>query len=332
MQRSILTSTADYIAGLQLDSGAIPWFDGGIVDPWDHVEAIMGLTVAGFTHAARHGFDWLADTQRADGAWHAAYADEEAADDTRAETNFVAYPATGLWHYYQATGDLDTVALHWPMITRAMDFVLDLQTDHGEIFWAVDATKGVSRDALVTGCSSIYKSLQCCAQLAVALGQNPQRYLQARIHLGEAIRSKPHRFDRTWPSKSRYSMDWFYPVLTGVVQGQGARTRLAARWEEFVEPELGCRCVAEEPWVTVAETCELIMACVSAGETAKAEKLFDNIQRFQVEDGSWWTGYVFTDDVHWPEERPAWTAAAVLLAADALYNLTPAHTLFKHHT
>ena len=331
MQRSILTSTADYIASLQLDSGAIPWFDGGIVDPWDHVEAVMGLTVAGHTQAARHGFDWLADTQRADGAWHAAYADEEAADDTRAETNFVAYPATGLWHYYRATGDLDTVALHWPMITRAMDFVLDLQTDHGEIFWAVDATKGVSRDALITGCSSIYKSLQCCAQLAVALGKNPQKYLQARIHLGEAIRSKPHRFDRTWPSKARYSMDWFYPVLTGVIQGQDARARLAARWEEFVEPELGCRCVAEEPWVTVAETCELIMACVSAGETGKAAALFDNIQRFQVEDGSWWTGYVFTDDVHWPEERPAWTAAAVLLAADALHNLTPAHALFKHH-
>ena len=88
----------------------------------------------------------------------------------------------------------------------------------------------------------------------------------------------------------------------------------------------------EEPWVTVAETCELIMACVAAGEQAKAHNLFNDLQRFQVEDGSWWTGYVFTDDVHWPDERPAWTAAAIMLAADALFQLTPAHAFFVDHS
>ena len=152
-----------------------------------------------------------------------------------------------------------------------------------------------------------------------------------RTRLGDAIRTKPHLFDRTWESKARYSMDWFYPVLSGVVHGQDGAARLAARWHEFVEADLGCRCVVEEPWVTVAETCELIMACVSAGERHKAQQLFANLQRFQVEDGSWWTGYVFPDDLHWPDERPAWTAAAILLAADALFKITPAHTLFTHH-
>jgi len=326
-----LASTAHYIASLQLESGALPWFEGGIVDPWDHVEAIMGLTVGGHTQAARHGFDWLQDTQRDDGAWHAAYADEDAADDTRAETNFVAYPATGLWHYFQATGDHAAVARYWPMIERAMDFVLSLQTDDGEIYWAVDTHKGISRDALVTGCSSIYKSLQCTAALSMTLDKDPTRWLQARERLGHAIVHKPHLFDRTWESKARYSMDWFYPVLTGVVRGEQASARLDSRWHEFVEQDLGCRCVVEEPWVTVAETCELIMACVSAGERSKALQLFDYIQRFQVEDGSWWTGYVFKDDVHWPDERPSWTAAAILLAADSLFHLTPAHHVFKHH-
>ncbi len=326
-----LASTARYIADLQLDSGALPWFEGGIVDPWDHVEAIMGLTVGGHTQAARHGFDWLADTQRDDGAWHAAYAEEEAAEDNRAETNFVAYPATGLWHYVQATGDMETAQRHWPMIKRAMDFVLSLQTQEGEIYWAVDAVKGVSHDALITGCSSIYKSLQCSALLANLLGEDATDYIHARSRLGEAIRTKPHLFDRTWPSKARYSMDWFYPVLTGVVEGPHASQRIHSRWDEFVESGLGCRCVVEEPWVTVAETCELIMACLAAGEDDKAHQLYSQLQRFQVEDGSWWTGYVFTDKVHWPDERPSWTAAAVLLAADALFELTPAHTLFKQH-
>ena len=47
--------------------------------------------------------------QRADGAWFAAYQDDVVADDSRAETNFVAYVATGLWHYYLATQDQDTL-------------------------------------------------------------------------------------------------------------------------------------------------------------------------------------------------------------------------------
>ncbi|HBK17165.1 MAG TPA: prenyltransferase, partial [Gammaproteobacteria bacterium] len=32
--------------------------------------------------------------------------------------------------------------------------------------------------------------------------------------------------------------------------------------------------------------------------------------------------------LYWPDEHPSWTAAAVLLAADTLYQITPAHALF----
>ena len=77
--------------------------------------------------------------------------------------------------------------------------------------------------------------------------------------------------------------------------------------------------------------CGVIMACASAGERERGLQLYKDLQRFQVEDGSWWTGYVFKDDVHWPDERPSWTAAAIMMAADALFELTPAHHIFKHH-
>ena len=30
----------------------------------------------------------------------------------------------------------------------------------------------------------------------------------------------------------------------------------------------------------------------------------------------------------WPAEKPAWTAGAILLAADSVYHATPAHELF----
>jgi hypothetical protein len=34
--------------------------------------------------------------------------------------------------------------------------------------------------------------------------------------------------------------------------------------------------------------------------------------------------------VLWPEEKITWTNAVVLMAADALYDLTPAGRLFSH--
>lgn len=49
--------TALSIAAAQESSGAIPWFDGGHTDPWDHVESAMALTTAGLLEPARAAFD-----------------------------------------------------------------------------------------------------------------------------------------------------------------------------------------------------------------------------------------------------------------------------------
>ena len=326
-----LRYTAEYIARVQTPDGAIPWFPGGILDPWDHVEAAMGLSVAGRLAEAEAAYQWLGRMQRADGAWFAGYRCDKVVDGTRAETNFVAYVATGVWHHYLISGDRRFLAKHWDTVRRAIDFVLTLQAPTGEIYWALDTRTGVNKDALVTGCSSIYKSLECAALVAETLGEDSSRYRAARAALGHALRDRQDRFDRTWESKARYSMDWFYPVLTGVATGSTARARLASRWDTFVEPGLGCRCVADQPWVTVAETCELVLACLAAGNPQQGARLFRDLARFQAEDGSWWTGYAFVDDLHWPDERPTWTAGAVLLAADALNCTTPAATLFTEH-
>tara|TARA_R110000823_G_scaffold125385_4_gene252035 strand:+ start:7224 stop:8303 length:1080 start_codon:yes stop_codon:yes gene_type:complete len=323
-----LRPTVRFVLDCQRESGEIPWFDGGYTDPWDHVESAMGLSIAGETDAAHRAYRWLADLQLKDGSWWASYRGEEVDNRNRRETNFVAYVATGVWHHYLISEDREFLRAMWPTVDAAIGFVLALQTEHGEIHWAVDGEGKPKRDALVTGCSSIYKSLECAHNIAYALGESRPGWLQARKRLGTALRSKPERFDRTWESKSRYSMDWFYPVLTGVFTGAEARARIASRWSEFVERGLGCRCVSDEPWVTVAESCELVMALLAAGDHARAVEVYSWLQQWRSSDGAYWTGYQMVEDLLWPDEKPTWTAGAILLAADALTEHTRAAKLF----
>jgi hypothetical protein len=77
----------------------------------------------------------------------------------------------------------------------------------------------------------------------------------------------------------------------------------------------------------VAESCELVLSLLGIGALSRAARLFGSLQRHRCR-GGYWTGYQRELDIHWPRERPTWTAAAVLLAADALYRVTPAAGLF----
>ncbi len=324
--------TVNYIAQVQETDGAIPWFADGALDPWDHVESAMGLAIGGRLDEAQQAYYWLKNNQLPNGSWFAAYKDGQIEDGTRAESNFVAYVATGVWHYYLITEDRCFLAEMWPTVKAAIEFVLRLQGPKGEIYWCEDTSLGIREDSLVTGCSSIYKSLECALNIATTLGEEVQHWSLARTKLGNAIANHPECFDRTWDSKSRFAMDWFYPVLTNVISGNEARRHLAARWREFVVQDLGCVCVNDEPWVTVAESCELVMALLSAGQYQAAVNLFSWLHQFRDEEGAYWTGYVYRDKQLWPEERPTWTAGAVLMAADALSNRTGAAHLFRNET
>lgn len=124
-------------------------------------------------------------------------------------------------------------------------------------------------------------------------------------------------------------MDWYYPVLAGPVRGPGALERLNTGWPEFVVPGLGVRCVRDEPWVTGAETCELALALDAAGDTGRALELFADVQRLRDPSGAYWTGWQFANAAHFPAERSSWTAAAMILAADALSRTTGGSALFR---
>jgi hypothetical protein len=91
---------------------------------------------------------------------------------------------------------------------------------------------------------------------------------------------------------------------------------------------LGIKCVADEPWVTVAETSECSIAFKKIGEDKIALELLHNA--IAIVDGQDipYMGWQFHENIYWPEETPSWTAAACILAADANHQLTPGANLF----
>jgi hypothetical protein len=321
-----LEPAAELILSAQRPSGEIPWAPGQKTDPWDHVEAAMGLTTAGHRSAAARAYGWMARTQLADGSWYSAYLDGAPLDRTR-DANLAAYIAVGVYHHFLVTGDRSFLDTLWPTVAAAVDFALSLQAPQGEIHWAISPAGRVDPMALLTGSSSIYMSVRCALAAAAVLGRPRPGWAEALGRLGHAIRCKPHLFNMT---KARYSMDWFYPVLAGAVTGADAERRIERGWRRFVVEGLGVRCVSDQPWVAVAETTELVLALAGMGRLEQARVVFGWIADRRFEDGAYWAGFTFPDLTVWPTDRLTWTQAGVLLAADAIFRLTPGAGLFSH--
>ncbi|OPY93511.1 MAG: hypothetical protein A4E73_00046 [Syntrophaceae bacterium PtaU1.Bin231] len=319
---------AAFIAAVQKENGEIPWSPGGKTDPWDHVESAMGLSVAGRIGDAERAYAWMAATQLDDGSWWSSMRDGVPEDRTR-ETNFSSYVAVGVFHHYLVTGDRAFLRRLWPTVKAGVDFAVRLQARAGEIYWAKNPDGAVDPMALLTGSSSVFMSLRCALAAAAVLGKRKPAWGEALRRLGEAIRMKPSLFNMI---KSRFSMDWYYPILCGAVTGAEARRRIDRSWEKFVIPDWGVRCVSDQPWVTLAETSELVMALAACGRFEQARILFNWILNKKDDQGRYWMGMTVPDGVIWPEERTSWTAAAVLLAYDTLYDVTPAGRLFRHES
>jgi hypothetical protein len=317
---------ADFIARVQKTNGEIPWSVGGKTDPWDHVESAMGLSIAGRIDEAEKAYRWLAKTQLPDGSWWSATRDGIPVDRTR-DSNLSSYVAVGAYHHFLITGEIRFLRGIWPTLEAGIDYAVSLQSDTGEIHWAKDSEGIVDRMALLTGSSSVYMSIKCALAVASFLGKRRSDWESAMRKLGWAIRHRPNLFNMM---KARYSMDWYYPVLCGAIAGDDARRRIDRSWEKFVVPEWGVKCVCDQPWVTTAEACELILTLTAIGDYERAAIIFNWIRDKQYDDHSYWMGVTCPDGVIWPEERTSWTAAAVLLAHDALHDLTPAGRLFKH--
>lgn len=321
------TATADWIESAQLENGCIPHFAGAVADPWNHVEAAMGLDAAGRHSAAELAYEWLLSVQRSDGAWASAY-DSKGVVDPTLDANFTAYAAAGIWHHYVATGDVDSLERTWRSVERAIEFVLALQVPGGSILWARDERYRAWPEPLLTSCACIYLSLRSAVAIAETLGEERPDWELALTSLGDSITDPATAF----ADKSRFSMDWYYPILAGAVTGHAARRLLWERWDTFVVEGLGCRCVSDAPWITSGETSELILALDVAGLHDHARAMFGWLQHLRDDNGGYWIGANFPGRVVWPQQQPTWAAGSVLLAADALAGEGPASGFFRGET
>ena len=326
-----VAATARSIAAMQEPSGAIPWTPGEHTDVWNHVEGAMALLVGGQVEAAERAYAWCAATQRDDGSWPLKIVAGEI-EDASGETNMSAYLAVGVWHHWLLRRDRAYVDRMWPVVRRGLDFVTGMQLSFGGIAWSQEwderGPAKVNEVALLAGSSSIYQSLRAGVALADLVDDPQPEWELAGGRLGHALR---HHRD-LFLDKSEFSMDWYYPVLGGAVRGSAGRALLEEGWETFVVPGLGIRCVSTNNWVTGAETCELVMALDAVGDRTRALEQYAAMQHLREEDGRYWTGYVFPDDVHWPAEHTTYTAAAVILAADELSGTTPASGIMRGDT
>ncbi|MET0386546.1 MAG: prenyltransferase [Polyangiales bacterium] len=324
--------TAEWLIAHQQPSGEILWSFDGKSDPWDHVHAAMGLAALGHHDAARAAYRYLARVQEPSGAFAAERVSGHVTRATH-ETNHAAYIATGVWHLYCATEDDDMLAELWPCVERAIDWVVSLQLPNGAIAWASKKGK-VWAAPLITGSSSIHGSLVCALRIAARLGHERPAWHDAWRKLARVLQHDLGVFEKTdLPEPpGRYSMDWYYPVLGGALRGRLGRERLSApeATQQFLSDGVGCRCVRDQPWYTVAETCELVLALDALGQRERARRMFGCIHAQRQANGAYWTGVTHPDGIVFPEgEQTTWTASAVVLAHDALSDDSATSSFFR---
>ncbi len=276
----------------------------------------MALLVSGELEAADRAFCFLADHQLDDGSWYAYYGWDGAAELTRVDVNACAYVALGALQRVLVTHDLFWAARYWPVVERALNFVCAQQRLDGSFVWSIDAAQPCPSFALFASTCSIQQSLEAACRLGSLIGRPTGRFADAMARARRAILERPQVFE----DKSAYAMDWYYPVLSGALSGAASRLHLERGAGAFIVEE-GARCRSDRRWVTTAETAEAALSYWRAGDASFARRLLEATRRHRRSDGHYLTGVVYPEGSTFPrEEVTSYSAAAVLLADDALGN------------
>ena len=328
LRKEIFEINGAYIKSIQYKSGAIPSNEDGTHDPWDHIESIMGLNIYKDIEASKSAFNWLTHHQNSDGSWYAKYYKRDAIEKNK-PTHFSPYIAVAALHFFRIFNDINFLQSIWSSIELAVNFSVELQQDNGTIPWSIDNNNQIENDYLLTGCSSILKSIECGIALSKILNQteNIEKWKKAHLLLSNAIQDPDGKFDLI-KDRKRFSMDLYYPILSGCLKQQEKLHYINKIFKDFYLDGIGIKCVIEEPWVTVAETSEFILALMCAGYDDEAKRLLFDVLNISDEEGIPFMGWQYEQNIFWPEEKPSWTAAALMLSADCVLDYSDASDLF----
>jgi len=327
--RNLFENLGNYIKSIQLESGAIPSNKDGSHDPWDHIESIMGLNFANQKESSKLAFEWLIKNQNTDGSWFSKYNDSHPLEKNKS-THFGPYISVAALHFYKIFEDKEFLEYLWPNIKLALKFSLSLQIPNGTIPWSIDEGGKIEEDYLLTGSSSILKSIECGIAISKLLNdkENISNWTQSHKSLSNAIRNPMGKFDLLQDRK-RFSMDWYYPILSGCLNDKERDYYIDKVFNDFYIEDIGVKCVIEEPWITVAETCEFIIALMISNRDEDAKKLLLDVLNICDKDNIPYMGWQYKENIFWPKEKPSWTSAAAILAADTILDFSNASDLFK---
>ena len=281
----------------------------------------MALLVGGEVEAAEAAYDWCVGTQRDDGSWPMKIVGGEV-EDASGETNMSAYLAIGVWHHWLVRRDLGLRRAGCGRRTARPRLRRRHAAARGGIAWS---QQGRRRRSTTTRCSPAARAstTRCAAasRSPTPLDDPQPDWELAGGRLAHALREHRDLFvDKA-------------DVLDGLVLPGPRRSASAAPGRATLLAAAGttssCQGSASaasttNPWVTGAETCELVIALDALGDRERAWQLFADMQHLRHDDGLYWTGYVFRRATSsGRHEQTTYTSAAVILAADALSRHTP---------
>lgn len=318
-----LDHIASELRRFQLPNGFVLQTPNGVGDPWNHVEVLMALSVAGDYEAAQLGYRWLREHQLGDGSWFHYYR-STCVHSSRVDFNVVGYLATGLWQYWRITKDESFLNEMWPTLERAVHRIELNMDDSGFIAWSIDSRGRTESFSLLTGSSSLLHSLNCANELARELGR--KILFSPRKLSGLHHRVVKHQ--DSFANKREFAMDWYYPSLC---RATPLTSRHRQEFEEqFLVKDFGVRCVSNSDWVTTAETAEYAMTLVGAGDREAAKGLVEGLRGLEAPEGLFYTGRGHRSGHTFPvNEVSSYSAAAVVLAMDSLEQISPAHDIFS---
>jgi hypothetical protein len=309
-----LGDTIGHIESLQSDSGLISLSRGAGADPWNHVEAAIALDIGGRHDLSLAAYRWLASNQRGDGSWFASYQSERGPACDHVDTNAVGYVATGVLAHLASTKD-DAIAPElFAMVERALDYVVAHEHGRGMVPWAVGEDGSEATFGLVAASSSLVSSLRHGALLALLSGSDGTPWARAADRIAERVLE-----GSSWlADKGAFAMDWYYPVLCGVVSNARATDRLGEGASSFVTAD-GVLCRSDRRWVTSAESAEAAIAYARVGDLETARSILCTLADKRADHGGYLTGLVYPERSEFPKgETTSYSSAAVVIAADVI--------------